>query len=249
MKLENKFFRTVLMLLFTGAIMVSCSKDDSNSGSLAISAKADMTGLITKNFSTKSIAAEVVVSDFLMNIEKFELELDENEHGDDNEHWDDDGFYNYEDDLELMGPFELDLTAGEISFLNVNAPNGIFEEIEFKFDKSTDATSDLFGKSILVKGTIDGTQFIFWHDFDDEIEVDFDEPTVDIVIQNNPNSLVINFDLSLLFNAASGIDLSNATDNNGDGTIEISPSDTDGNNELAHQLKDKFKTLIDLLDD
>lgn len=244
---EKKLIKTVL-IFFIGLLIVSCSKDDP-AGSLSISAKATLTKSANKTVSAKNAVTEVTISDFLVNIEEFELEMDDNEQDDDNEQWDDDGYYDFEDDLELEGPFELNLMQGQVSFLGVDVPNGTFEEIEFKFDESTDATSDLFGKSVLIKGTIDGTPFIFWHDFDDEIEVDFDEPQFDLVVQNGPNSVVIDFDLSLLFDTVNGIDLSQATDNNEDGTIEISPNDNDGNNELAHQLKDKFKTLIDLLDD
>lgn len=243
MKSKKNLFK--LMLLFAVILIVSCSKDDSNSGVLSVSAKATT---VNKSFNVKNINAQVIISDFLLNIKEFELEMDDNEQGDDNEQWDDDGYYDFNDDLELQGPFELDLMSGQVTFFSVDVPNGTFEEIEFKFDESTDATSDLFGKSILIKGTVDSTPFIFWHDFDDEIEVDFEDPQFDIVVQNSSNSVIIDFDLSLLFNGVNSIDLSQATDDNGDGTIEISPSDNDGNNELAHQIKDKIKTLIDLLD-
>lgn len=237
------------ILVFAVLLIMSCSNNDPISGNLAISAKATMINSSNKSFTIKNSNSQVQISDFLMNIKEFELEMDDNEQDDDNEQWDDDGFYDYDDDLELKGPFELDLMSGQITFLSVDMPNGVYEELEFKFDKSTDANSDLFGKSILMKGTINDTPFIYWHDFDDEIEIDFEEPQFDIVIQNDANSIIIDFDLSLLFYGASAIDLSQATDENGDGTIEISPYDNDGNNELAHQIKNKLKTLIDLLDD
>ena len=156
---EKKLFKTVL-IVFIGLLIVSCSKDDS-AGSLDISAKATLTKSANKIVSTKNAVTEVIISDFLVNIEEFKLEMDENEQDDDDEQWDDDGYYDFEDDLELEGPFELNLMQGQVSFLGVDLPNGTFEEIEFKFDKSTDATSDLFGKSVLIKGTIDGTPFIF----------------------------------------------------------------------------------------
>ena len=245
----KNLFKSIL-LLFTVILIISCSKDDdSNSGNLKISAKATITNVANKSSLAKETNSEVAISDFLINIKEFELEVDVNEQDDDNELWDDDNYYDYEDDIELQGPFELDLMSGTISFLFIDIPDGVFEEIEFKFDKSTDATSELFGKSVLIKGTIDGTPFIYWHDFNDEIEVDFEDPQFDISIQNNANSVVIDFDLSLLFDSVSGIDLSQATDGNLDGTIEISPYDNDGNNNLSNQIKDKFKTLIDLLDD
>jgi len=248
MKSPKILFKSVL-LLFAGILITSCSNDDSSSGGLEISAKATITNVANRNASAKETNSHVVISDFLLNIKELELEIDDDEQDDHNELWDDNGFYDSDDDIELQGPFELDLMSGQISFLFIDVPNAVFEEIEFEFDKSTNGTSELFEKSVLIKGTIDGIPFVFWHDFNDEIEVDFEEPQFDISIQNNANSIVINFDLSLLFHSVSGIDLSQATDGNSDGVIEISPNDTDGNNALAHQIKDKFKTLIDLLDD
>ena len=189
-----------------------------------------------------------------MNLKEFELEFDMEDPGDDyemdeNEDWDDDGYYDFEDEIELAGPFELDLMAGQISFLNVTLPMGNFEELEFKFDAGTDPNSDIFWKTVLFQVTIQGTPFIFWHDFEDEVEVDFEDPLFDISISEVPEGIVIDFDLSLIFDATAGVDLSQATDGNQDGTIEISPSDPDGNNELAQSIRNAIKQHIDLLDD
>jgi hypothetical protein len=126
---------------------------------------------------------------------------------------------------------------------------GNFEELEFKFDESTDANSDLFGKSVLIQGTIQGKPFIFWHNFEDEVEVDFEDPKFDITVSESPQGIVIDFDLSLVFDSTMGVDLTQATDNNMDETIEISPLDEDGNNELAQSIRNAIKAHIDLLDD
>ncbi|NKI28229.1 hypothetical protein HCG49_16875 [Arenibacter sp. 6A1] len=232
--------------------VVSCDKDSTSykQGNMAISAKAkfdDNSGESSK--TGKEMGANVVLSDFLINLKEFELEFDLDYEDDENEQWDDDGFYDYEDEIELEGPFELDLLKGEISFINAEIPVGTYEELEFKIDKSADATSDLFGKSILIKGTIDNVPFIFWHDFDEDIEVDFEDPKMDLVIVENQQSLTIQFDMTQLLNGVGGVDLSQATDGNQDGIIEISPEDKDGNNEIAAQLKEKLKDIIDLLDD
>jgi hypothetical protein len=183
-----------------------------------------------------------------MNVKEFELEIDDDSENDNNEQYDDDGYYDYKDDIELEGPFELDLLAGQISFITADVPNGVYEELEFKFDKSDDVTSDLFEKSVLIQGTLNGTPFIFWHDFEDEVEVDFEDPQFDLTVQNNVDGLVINFDLTLVFNEAAGVDLSQATDGNNNGIIEISPNDTDGNNDLAQAIRNRIKAAIDLLD-
>ena len=187
-----------------------------------------------------------------MNISEFELELDleEDDYEDDqNDQWDDDGYFDFEDEIELMGPFELDLISGQISFLDVEVPMGVYEELEFEFDISTDPSSDLFGKSVLINGTIGGTPFIFWHHFEDEVEVDFEDTLFDIAITQNNQGIVIDFNLGMILDSVNGVDLSLANDGNLDGIIEISPEDPDGNNDLAEAIRHKIKEYINLLDD
>ena len=243
--------------LIFSLFLISCSSDEADgNGTLKLSAKTSVNNSSAKTASTsKSINTDVFVSDFRVNIREFELEMDdaefeyENESEYDDDIWDDDGYYDYEDEFELEGPFELDLLAGEINFLSVDVPNGDFEELEFKFDRSTDPNSDLFGKSVLIQGTINDIPFIFWNDFEDEVEVDFEEAELDISIRSNTEGITIEFDLSQIFDVVSGVDLSQAADGNEDGTIEISPEDPDGNNALAESIREGIKTAIDLLDD
>lgn len=255
--------RSSALALIFSLFLLSCSSDKTDgNGTLRLSAKAGINGSSGKISSTsKSLDTDVFVSDFRVNIAEFELELDESEYEAEGEieiesgesefefEWEIDGYYDYEDEFELEGPFELDLLAGEINFLTVDVPNGDFEELEFKFDRSTDPNSDLFGKSVLIQGTINDIPFIFWNDFEDEVEVDFEEPEFDISIRSNTEGITIEFDLSQVFDVVSGVDLSQAEDGNEDGTIEISPEDPDGNNALAETIRERIKTAIDLLDD
>lgn len=252
-----KFLITCLLSL---GLLSSCSDDNdsANNGKLSISASASFTGTTAKSSTAKMVNASVDVTDFRVNLKEFELEADLEEmememesesEMENDDSWDDDGFYDYEDEIELEGPFELDLMDGQITFINASIPEGVFEEIEFKFGKSKDPDSELFDKSILIKGTIDGVPFIFWHDFEDEVELDYEDNTVDITISGTPEGVVIAFDLAQVFSAAVGVDLTAAQDGNGDGTIEISPSDPDGNNDLAQAIRDRIKKDMDLLDD
>lgn len=254
---KNSNFKktTLLMSIMALFLVLSCSSDKvgSNVGTLNLSANSTFTNSTAKISGSKIAAGNIVIEDFKMNIGKFELEVDVEDDSynddDENEQWDDDGYYDYEDELELMGPYELDLMSGQISFLNVTAPTGVYDELEFKFDVSTDPSSDLFGKSVLISGTIDGTPFVFWHNFDDEIEVDFENPQFDISISQVSENIVINFDLGQILDSVNGVDLSLATDGNQDGTIEISPEDPDGNNQLAEALRNKIKAYINLFED
>ncbi|GBF19438.1 MULTISPECIES: hypothetical protein [Arenibacter] len=253
MKLLNQLIGLAVLSVFT---LISCSKDESGSdfGKLALSAKSTTTATSSSKQATssKSVAEGIEVTDFMINLVEFELELDVEElemENESNEDWDDDGAFDFEDEIELDGPFTLDLMAGQISFLNVTVPNGNYEELEFKINKNNDENSEMFGKSVLIRGTVNDVPFVFWHNFMDEVEVDFEDPTVDVSIAGNTESLVIDFNLSILFNTVDGIDLSQATDNNNDGTIEISPSDEDGNNDLAQVMRNRMKDIIDLIDD
>jgi len=251
MNLRNN---TILLFAFVLLFSLSCSNEDAdaNVGNLNISAKASFTNLASKGISAKGNAGDIVIDDFLLNISEFELEIDyeDNDHqGDQDDLWDDDGYYDYEDEIELMGPFELDLMSGQITFLNVDVPLGTYEELEFEFDVSTDSSSDLFGKSVLIRGTIDDTPFVFWHDFEDEVEVDFEDQQFDITISQIAGGIVIEFDIGLILSSTYGVDLSLAKDGNMDGTIEISPEDNDGNNQLAEAIRHKIKEYINLLDD
>ena len=252
--LKSTFYALLALLLFTNC---SDDQDDALNGQLRLSARATFDGGNTAKSSTaKTVNEDLEITEFLVNVSEFELELDDDDFEsydddslEDDDLWDDDGFLDSEDEIELQGPFELNLLEGQITFINTEVPNGRFEELEFEFDTSTDSQSDLFGKSILIRGNFQGTPFEFWHDFEDELEVDFDDPSLDIVISGSAESLVVDFDLSLLFNSTFGIDLTRAQDGNADGLIEISPADQDGNNALADQIKERIKDVIDLLDD
>lgn len=214
-------------------VFTACSSDDdaknaSTTGTLKISANANY-----ENAPSRS-AGNVSLEKFIVNFKEIELELK-------------DGFYNSDDDIELEGPFEIDLLSGNnIQLVNINIPNGIYDEIEFEFDKSEDPNSELLGKSMKMTGEINGKPFMFWHDFDDEIEIDYEDSDKNLVIDNNTQEVIINFNLNSVI---AMVDLSKATDNDEDGIIVISPKDEDGNRDLAKKLKQAFKAQIELMDD
>ncbi|WP_051263697.1 hypothetical protein [Tenacibaculum ovolyticum] len=244
--------KTILALTTFAAISYSCSNNDtlSGKGNLKLSAKSTITnGLAKKTANTPNLA----ITKLLLNLKEFELELDVEEQTEDlsqnNENWDDDGKLDFEDEIELEGPFEIDLLSGQISFLDVAIPVGKYEELEFKFGPSTDEQSELFGKSILIEGTIDNIPFIYSNKFSEKIEIDFEDPTFDIIISEIDNGIVIDFDLNQIFNSVNGVDLSQAIDGNNDGVIEINHEDIDGNKALADIIKNKITTALDLLDD
>ncbi|HUH28872.1 DUF4382 domain-containing protein [Gelidibacter sp.] len=222
-----------VVALSMATVFTACSSDDDatiapDQGHLKIAASA------TYNMAVNRGTDNVELSKFLVNFKEIELEID-------------DDFYDSDDDIELKGPFEIDLLSGNsVQLVDIEVPNGIYEEIEFEFDKSENSNSPLFGKSMELTGEINGQAFVFWHDFEDEIEIDYEDMDKKLVIDNNTKEVVINFDLNAVLAL---VDLSTATDGDGDGMITISPNDTDGNNDLAEALKQAIKVQIELMDD
>tara|TARA_R110002012_G_scaffold263456_2_gene446586 strand:- start:270546 stop:271448 length:903 start_codon:yes stop_codon:yes gene_type:complete len=241
-------FVSAALLSIVVTLFTACEKNNDlenrTSGQLNMKASAIFSGPSAKTSVSKDANGNVQILEFLANISEIELEFD-----DDFDSEDDDGYFGYDDEVELEGPFELNLLSSEAVFTSANIPNGTYEEIEFEFEKSRDSSSELFGKTILIKGLIEDVPFEFWYDMEVEVEVDFDDSNVDITVSSSGNEITILFDLNEVFDIASGIDLTSAQDGNGDGLIEISPNDDDGNRNLARRLKEKLEESIELLDD
>lgn len=238
-KLKLSLFALVVAGSFT-----ACSDDDSepvltnNQSKLGIYAQASY----LPNGEDAQRSSVVELSRFLVNIKEIELEYDNI--------IDDDNFYGSDDDIELKGPFELDLLSSEpIQIVDVILPNGVLEEIEFEFDKNENPSSELYKQSMRMEGSISGTPFVFWHDFEEEIELEFEDALDNGMIIEGDNGILINFDLYQVLNGTAGVDLSTAVDGNGDGIIEISPNDQDGNRNLAEAMKQAIKSQIDILED
>jgi hypothetical protein len=192
--------------------------------------------------STELTSEAVIITDFRLSIKEIEFEYDE----DDAKALD--GSYK---DVKLKGPYELNLLdAGKSLHQAIGVttlPNAVYDEVEFKIHKSKELpiSNPLYDKSILVKGLINNTPFIMWHDTEEEFEVSFSDDKS--FIMNNSNlSLAIAFNIDRILSSVNQIDLTQAKDGNGNGVIEISPSDTDGNNSLAKLLKDNIKEAADL---
>ena len=234
MKNIKLFLGTALLLL----ALNSCSKEDSSSTVVTkIAAKATYTGA-----KTSRAASVVALSSFKVNLKeirfKYEDEFDDDRSSDDN-----DDFFDGEDNFKLKGPFELELLNGPINIVATNIPQGVFEEVRFKLDKNETPTSEMFNKSVQIKGTIDGKPFVFWHFTEETFEVDYEDAANNIVVGENTISLVLNFNLDEVL---ANMDLSSAKDGNGNGIIEISPQDPDGNQSLAHLFKELIKGSCDL---
>lgn len=232
-----------LIVLSLAALISSCTKDE-NVNKTAIrfqSTNQTATSAIQKS----ALANGVILESFKINISEIEIEFDEN-----------DPMFATDSiatDYELKGPFEIDLmkdgkTLGETIVKNVNLPLAAYDEIEFEFDKNKNADSEMYGKTVIITGTIDGIPFTFWSDEEMELEIEFDE----LVTLEDASSalLTVSFDLNALFNPAlGGIDITSAKDGNEDGKIEINPRDPDGNKELAKKIYKKLEQIIEAFED
>lgn len=225
-------------------VTTSCNKDNEDTTTqpiVKISAKTTYTGSIGTGKATNAIA----LNSFLVNLKeikfKYENEQEDN-HSGDNDH---DGFFDADDNFKLRGPFELNLLNGPVDFVATNIPQEVYKEVEFKLAKSTNTNSTIYNKSVEIKGTIDTTPFVFWHDLQEEFEVDYANATNNIIVGQNLVTVVFNFNLDAVL---ATVDLSTAQDGNGDGTIEISPTDPDGNQALAELIKNKIKEHTEIED-
>ena len=251
--LKTNFYPTLFSLLLLLGLS-SCSEDaddalNANEAQLRISANV--------NYSGSTNRSAVDISAFLLNLEEIELEFDtddyndpdddddNDDYNDDYDDYDDDGYLNSDDEIELQGPFEIDVLAGD-PFLTVDIPAANYNELEFEFDENENPNSPLYEKTVLIEGSINGTPFIFWYDFEAEAEIDHSGVNGPIDVNEGLNAIIISFDLDQVL---SQVNLAAATDGNGNGTIEINPDDTDGNEDIAEQLKNALISSADLYDD
>lgn len=232
-----------LSILGLLAIMASsCSDNPSTDGNVTLKASAVSTTNMTS--ATARIASSVVITDFKINIAniKFETDVEDDRYDTDSIH----------DDVKLAGPFLLDIldpnkTLTQI-ITSVSVPNAKYEEIEFKFEKSIQP-GEMEGKTFLIKGTIDGKDFMAWSGKDAELEMDFADPTKDFVVNSNDMTLNIKIQLDALIAKLSSLASQNLLlDTDGDGVIEISTDNDDGHHDFGEQIKSLVEQEADLDD-
>jgi len=255
--MKNYKITSMIIAIFITALIISCSKGSiatiPATGNMLLKAKATITNTstaaptanlitATNNSSSTKGSSSFTISSIKINIKNIELSVNEKEGDLINPS---DSIYK---DLELKGPFLLDLASGNtsIDIANTTIPNNVYDKVKFELNKSTDSSSTISGKSIEIKGNINGVPFVFWTDAEKEMEIKFLTSTTNIVVNGNTNTTTINFDLSAIFGNTSALDFSTAVDGNGDGIIEISPNNVDGNAKLADSIKNLLEEGADL---
>ena len=240
----KKMKKTSILALLV-IMMSSCTNDPATSGNVTL--KASSVSATGKTSTTARIAASTVVfTEFKINIGKIKFELDE-----------EDDKYNlvdpfYDDDVKLVGPFLIDILDPNKTLTqfitSVNIPNAKYEEIEFKFEKSI-VPGEMLGKTFLIKGTINGKNFVIYSGKDAELEMDFKDQTKDFIVNGNDMSLNIKIHLDAIM--ARLVTLANQNllmDTDGDGVIEISTDNDDGHHDIGEQIKNLLENETDLDD-
>ncbi len=231
------FFAIAMFSVFT----VSCEKK--NSGSNAAIFFSATTNPTATRVTYNDVAVDLNVNSFKINIAEIEFELNKK-----------DPLYNenkpmYNDDIELKGPFTIDLLLNGQAQINkildgIDIPVASYEEIEFEFDKVKKLGHPMYQKSIIIEGTINKIPFEYYTDEEFEMEVEFPGG---LVIDGTKKPLInVEFDISKLFNPSlGGVDISGAVDTNKDGKIIITNMDSpDNNKQIANQIKNCLKGII-----
>ncbi len=238
--------KKILILAVLVMMISSCTENSSTSknGNVTLKAAAVSTSGLT--FSTGRLASTVVITDFKVNIGNIKFETDE-----DDDNYDED--LNHQD-VKLIGPFLLDLLDPNKtltqSITTLAIPNAKYEEIKFKFETSIEV-GEMFGKSILIKGSINGKPFVFWSAKDVELEMDFENPAKDFIVNGSNISLTIKMRLDAVMNKITELAGQNLLrDTDGDGLIEISTGNDDGNHDIGEQLRELLEqeTYLDDMD-
>lgn len=238
----KKMKKTSILALLV--IMISsCTDNSSTSGNVTL--KASAVSLTGTSATARTAASTVVITDFKINVGKVKFELDE-----EGELHPTDSIY--DDDVKLVGPFLLDLLDPNKTLnqfiTSVNVPNAKYEGIKFKFERSIQP-GEMEGKTFLIKGTINGKNFIIWSGKDAELEMDFADPTKDFTVNSNDVTLNIKIQLGALMAKLTTLANQNLLlDTDGDGVIEISTDNDDGHHDIGEQIRNLLENETDLDD-
>lgn len=229
-----------LFLTLLALTIISCTKDNNNGeGGINLTISAVNQNVSKSAINQKAFAAEVIFTDFRISIRDVIFKNDD----DVNSNLD-------TDEIQFRGPYQIDLLDGTNALSqtigNVFVPDGRYKELRFKLHKDEDLspTDNLFDRSIYIEGTIDGIPFVFWHDTSENLDVG---RSTGVLVQDGIVDFTVQFDISQFLSSLNQIDLGQATDNNGNGLIEIYPNDEDGNQDIAKDLKENIKMAADLM--
>jgi hypothetical protein len=211
----------------------SCTDNATSNGNVTLKASA-VSGTGTTSLTARTAASTVVITDFKINIGniKFETDMGDMMYGKDPMHG----------DSKLNGPFLLDiLDPGKPMsqiITSVDVPNAKYDEIKLMFEKSTVA-GEMYGKTYMIKGTINDKPFIIWSDKEVQLGMDFMDPSKNFTVGGNAMMLNVKMQLDGIMTKLTTMANQNLLhDTDGDGIIEITTGLDDGNATIGGQCKD-----------
>lgn len=222
--------KKIVIFILPIFFFISCTKEKTST-TVAISFKGENSTL-----KTSDAGAVVKITDFKLSIRDIEFKID-------NSALD-------SSDIQFEGPYEIDLMSetGALtqSIGSIEVEDGTYKLIRFELHKTRDVatTSNLYDRSLFIKGTINGTPFEFWHDTSENFDI---ENSGGITVTEGTTDIAISFKMDDFLNSLHTIDLSIATDDDKDGTIEINPDNDDKNGDIADKLKENIKEAADLV--
>ncbi|MBX7124432.1 MAG: hypothetical protein K1X47_01960 [Cyclobacteriaceae bacterium] len=226
---------TILLLSLAGlsGLWTSCSTNSDPSATSAVGIKLSAATADGKTVIGGRTEAALTLTDVKVNLREIEFEYDHED-----EHFKKDSTFKDDKETHLKGPFVVDLLdAGAFIdqvITTVDVPNASYEKISFKLAPGT--TGDMAGKSILITGKIDTTQFIFWSDARDRFGVKFADST-SLSTSGAALELAIHMEMDKIFSKLNGgVDFTKLKDGNNDGIITIDPLNTDGNGDYVRYI-------------
>ena len=235
-----KRMQSVVLFLLGTLAFIGCTKSEDPSVTSEVSltmsaASADgSTSIGGRSSIDGRIASNITITDVKVNFRSIEFVYDRND-----DHYKKDSTYREVHDVNLKGPFIVDLmhsgSFAEKVITLVKIPNAKYEKVKFQIFPSAE-NGDMKGKSILITGRIGDTPFVFWHSSDPRFEVKFADGS-SLKTSGAAFTMAIHFELDkILSKIKGGADLSLAHDGNNDGTITIDPLNDDGNKDLANAI-------------
>jgi len=238
--------KKILILAMLVIMASSCSDNNTASSTNGkVTLKAAAVSATGQTSLTGRIASTVVLTDFKINIGSIKLETDEEDdrHSKDSLH----------EDIKLAGPFLLDLLDPNkplSQFIaTVDIPDAKYEEIKIKFVKSIVA-GEMYGKTFMIKGTIDGKEFVVWSGDDAKLEIDFEDASKDFIVDENGLSLTIKMQIDAIMAKLVSLAKQNLLlDADGDGIIEITTGDDDHHHDIGEQFRELLENETHLDDE
>ncbi len=230
------------LALFVAVMMlsISCEKENNDDGSkVHLLIKRSISNLK----STTVIPLDILtLNSFKVNISEIEFDLT-----DESEEMLSDSII---ESQELNGPFLLDLmdegAVGGLLLGTTIIPNAKYEEVEFDFEPSKDQpNTEMYGNSIIIKGTFKNKQFIIKTDKEMEMEIEFPNQT-NMNLTGQDLSLFIEINIAKVMTTISNINFDIAKDGNTNGIIEITSDNTDGNKHLLDAIVKSIEESIEI---